>query len=222
MIDKNFKLTIEILNKNKIHYWICHGTLLGVVRDNRLIPWDNDVDIAFFEKKIDKNFILNLFLEAGFKKKDKFFKNDGLITLKREGGKEVDFNFYNLNDDNQNVYVNWYIPKNNFMKLIHVLSMSDRYNGKFKSIIKKFSFSKNIFKIIMSLFVRYNLFYRKAGYQHPYSLIHEIVEKNFYNLPIKIPKNYKTYLDFIYGVNWKTPQKNFNWLKDSPASKIYD
>ena len=32
MIDSNFKSTIEILNKNKIDYWICHGTLLGIVR----------------------------------------------------------------------------------------------------------------------------------------------------------------------------------------------
>ena len=69
MIDSNFKSTIEILNKNKIDYWICHGTLLGIVRDNKLIPWDNDVDIAFFENKIDKNNLLNLFLKAGFKKR---------------------------------------------------------------------------------------------------------------------------------------------------------
>ncbi len=222
MIDSNFKSAIEILNKSKIDYWICHGTLLGIIRDNKLISWDNDVDIAFLEKKIDKNYLLNLFLEAGFKKKDKFFKNDGLITLKREGGKEVDFNFYNLNNDNQNVYVNWYIPKNNLMKLIHALSMSDNYDGKYKSLIKKLSLSKNIFKIIMSLLARYNLFYRKAGYQHPYSLIQEIVEKKFYDLSVKIPRKYENYLDYIYGSNWRIPQKNFNWLKDSPATKLYD
>ena len=222
MIDSNFKSTIEILNKNKIDYWICHGTLLGIVRDNKLIPWDNDVDIAFFENKIDKNNLLNLFLKAGFKKKDKFFQNDGLITLKREGGKEVDFNFYNLKNDNQNVYVNWYIPKNNFMKLVHALSMGNYYDGKYKSIIKRFSLFRNFFKIIILFLSKLNLFYRKAGYQHPYSLINEIIEKKFNNLIIKIPANYENYLNFIYGNNWKIPQKNFNWLKDSPATKLYD
>ena len=222
MIDNNFKSTIEILNDNKIDYWICHGTLLGIIRDNNLIPWDNDVDIAFFENEIDKNNLLNLFVKAGFKKKDKFFKDDGLITLKREGGKEVDFNFYNFNSDNQNVYVNWYIPKNNLMNLIHALSMGNYYNGKYKIIIKKFSFLKSFFKIIISFLIRFNLFYKKAGYQHPYSLIKKIVEKNFDDLIIRIPANYENYLNYIYGDSWKIPRKNFNWLKDSPATKLYD
>ena len=45
MLDKNFILAIKILNKKKIDYWICHGTLLGLVRDKKLIKWDNDIDI---------------------------------------------------------------------------------------------------------------------------------------------------------------------------------
>ena len=108
------------------------------------------------------------------------------------------------------------------MKLIHALTMPDYYDGKYKSIIKMFSLSKNIFKMIMSILVRLNLFYRKAGYHHPYSLIKEISEKEFCNLTIKIPKNFESYLDYIYGINWRIPQKNFNWLKDSPAARIYD
>ena len=50
--------------------------------------------------------------------------------------KEVDFNFYNLKNYNQNVYVNWYIPKNKFMKLVHALSMGNYYDGKYKSFPK--------------------------------------------------------------------------------------
>ena len=30
-VDKNFALSIKILNQNKIRYWICHGTLLGII-----------------------------------------------------------------------------------------------------------------------------------------------------------------------------------------------
>lgn len=38
--------TIAILDKHNIRYWIDMGTLLGIIRDNELIPWDHDVDIA--------------------------------------------------------------------------------------------------------------------------------------------------------------------------------
>ena len=49
-IDINFSEIINILNKNKIKYWICHGTLLGIIRDNQLIPWDHDIDIAVWSE----------------------------------------------------------------------------------------------------------------------------------------------------------------------------
>ena len=45
----NFLETINILNNNKIQYWLCHGTLLGIIRDNELIPWDHDIDIAVWD-----------------------------------------------------------------------------------------------------------------------------------------------------------------------------
>ncbi len=48
-IDPNFLETINILNNNKIQYWLCHGTLLGIIRDNELIPWDHDIDIAVWD-----------------------------------------------------------------------------------------------------------------------------------------------------------------------------
>ena len=55
MNDRNFLDTISILNKNKVDYWVCHGTLLGIIRDGKLIEWDNDIDIGVIksEKNID-------------------------------------------------------------------------------------------------------------------------------------------------------------------------
>ena len=38
--------TIDVLNKNNIPYWIDDGTLLGIIRDGDIIPWDNDADIS--------------------------------------------------------------------------------------------------------------------------------------------------------------------------------
>jgi len=45
----------RVLEKNNIPYILEAGTLLGVVRENRLLPWDNDVDITItrqHEKKL--------------------------------------------------------------------------------------------------------------------------------------------------------------------------
>lgn len=36
----------KLLEENHISYYIDHGTLLGIIRDEALIPWDKDIDFA--------------------------------------------------------------------------------------------------------------------------------------------------------------------------------
>lgn len=38
--------SVKIINKTGLDYWLEGGTLLGIYRENRLLPWDNDVDIS--------------------------------------------------------------------------------------------------------------------------------------------------------------------------------
>ena len=39
---------VDILNKNNIPYFIDFGTLLGIVRDQELIRWDDDIDLTCY------------------------------------------------------------------------------------------------------------------------------------------------------------------------------
>ena len=50
--------TSDLLRKNNISFWLSCGTLLGAVREGKLIPWDNDIDIAMWEKDAYK--LINL------------------------------------------------------------------------------------------------------------------------------------------------------------------
>jgi phosphorylcholine metabolism protein LicD len=43
----------EILTKYKIKYWLDFGTLLGIIRENRLLPHDMDLDISIDSKYLD-------------------------------------------------------------------------------------------------------------------------------------------------------------------------
>jgi len=43
----------DLLDRKGIEYWLEGGTLLGVIRENRLLPWDNDMDISLTEAYYD-------------------------------------------------------------------------------------------------------------------------------------------------------------------------
>lgn len=46
LAEKMLREITQILEGEKIPYILEGGTLLGIVRENRLLPWDNDVDLT--------------------------------------------------------------------------------------------------------------------------------------------------------------------------------
>ena len=221
-IDLNFIEIIKILNQHKIKYWICQGTLLGIVRDKKLIPWDHDIDIAVWSGSISKKKITDIMLSNKFNLKKKYLIDNDLLTFVKAGGREVDFNFYQVTNDNKNnkkiAYVNWYIPKNFFCKLIEALSMAKTYEGRLKNLIRIFSVFQFIFEKIKLFLIKKNIFYRSAGYTQPAELLDEFQDIIFLGVNLTIPKKAEEYLSYVYGDNWKTPKRKFNWIKDSPST----
>ena len=114
-IDQNFEILINTLSENRINYWICHGTLLGIIRDKKLIPWDHDIDIGILENENDRKIIPIILKKEGFKEiKKTFLDNDGMMKFTRDGGREVDINFYKIDRQKNIAFVKWYIPKKFF------------------------------------------------------------------------------------------------------------
>jgi len=65
---KMLRKVCGILDKYNIPYVLEGGTLLGIVRENRLLPWDNDLDLTITEQNIGN--VLKLrreFWWAGYK-----------------------------------------------------------------------------------------------------------------------------------------------------------
>ncbi|WP_308991247.1 LicD family protein [Mariniflexile litorale] len=56
----------QILSNCKINYWLEGGTLLGIRREDRLLPWDNDIDMSIMVSEKSK---LNNFYNQLSKKK---------------------------------------------------------------------------------------------------------------------------------------------------------
>ena len=57
----NEKVSLKILKKindlfddYEIEYWLNAGTLLGAMREGKLIEWEHDIDLAVFDNQISK------------------------------------------------------------------------------------------------------------------------------------------------------------------------
>ena len=68
---------ITCLDNNNVNYWLEGGTLLGVVRENRLLPWDNDMDISVKETEYEKLIAcIPQIKKLGYRVKTKCFDQD--------------------------------------------------------------------------------------------------------------------------------------------------
>ncbi|EER22782.1 LicD protein [Rickettsia endosymbiont of Ixodes scapularis] len=93
------KDTHELLGKNNINYWIEGGTLLGAVRHQGIIPFDDDLDIGIMhEDEIRLQQILPQFEPLGYRiKHNKIYVICGeryldIFVFHKENDKFVHFN----------------------------------------------------------------------------------------------------------------------------------
>ena len=218
-IDKNFIAVIEALNLKEIHYWVCHGTLLGLVRDQALIPWDHDIDIAVWAHRTQKDEIIQLMIDSGF-----FLKNDGasydFLQFEKVGGREVDFNFYRFNQGDVLATSEWFIPRSRMAGFLGAMSEGGSYSGNHKNIIWKFSFLSGLAGLLVKILKGCNLFFKSAGYSTPISLLQEVDSIQIGSLAIKIPSRADEVLNFVYGADWRVPKPNYNWVLESPSTVV--
>lgn len=90
------RTVISILNNNNIKYWLIFGSLLGCIRHNGIIPWDDDIDLAFDVGDLQKIY--------GLKKE---FLKHGLKLSKYQTSKRELYKIKYINPNNNNRRKAW-------------------------------------------------------------------------------------------------------------------
>ena len=204
-IDKQLLEITEILNRNNIFYWIDSGTLLGIVREGKLLGSDLDIDISIPVNEQEKVWRLkDEFGKIGyfFTEKWVYKSYDYILKLKNKNNdRPIDFQIYHSNDE-QNI---WYSPQ--------------CFNKKSSNI-----FSKIIRKLVHQNFLG-NSFIKNTGkYSFVYDHITWVESKSLIGTPVylehtplKVPENYIGLLELHFGANWRIPNSNWDFIRDDGA-----
>lgn len=86
---ENLKLIDQVLSSLSIHWGVAFGTMLGIVRDDDFIEWDEDTDLYILEEEeIEFRNAMWKFFDVGFELIR--YERAGLYSIRRKG-EYVDF-----------------------------------------------------------------------------------------------------------------------------------
>jgi len=228
--DAIFKIAVEILTNNNINYWICHGTLLGIIRENRLLPWDHDIDFAVWDDECSKEEILKIF-SADERFKQEVVPEEINSLHFAAVDKRVDINFYSRDVDK--AYIKWVaIPESIFLKFYYfavnfiatdmgISKAIESSNGKTIKLIKLLLTIPLIFvKFILPKTFKSKLhknLYQKLdfiGYSYPMELM-KCKVMSFLSVDVVVPVEPEEVLKFTYGEDWRIPKQEYVWYKEA-------
>lgn len=232
--NKVFKQTVAILTDSHIHYWVTDGSLLGIIRENRLLPWDSDIDFAIWKHEHSKMEIIKLFELHGYKLLKTLPNMDCLHFIIDNVQVDIGFYTYGINDS----CIKWATsPKNIFLRyylsLVSIM-FEMAINGK---NINDFKFKNNFFKysvsILMLVVVKLipnrflNSLFDKASGMYVFAgscfsnHLMKFTQIYFLETAIVIPVEAEKHLELTYGINWKIPNKDYKWESDTYNLKIF-
>jgi len=228
----NLKAVKEIFDEFGIEFWLDAGTLLGAIRDGKIIEWDKDIDLSMWNCDRKKLFLA---LHELKRRKFKFtlehplYPNVGWVALRFPSDAIIDILFWQVKADkltNRTVkaeHINLFL---HFLRIVrHYLYCDLSYSAEKKStkfIAKILEHSLPFLPLKLKTFLLNKMQRWKLGYTDwlfitPKRYFEKLGTTKFYGLTFHIPFDVEDYLKYHYGENWKIPQKKWDYWKDDKA-----
>ena len=227
----------EIFDNNGLFFWLSYGGLLGIIREGKLIPWNNDLEVCSWYKDINNDQIIKIvdqINEMGYT--CIYYESFGTINIKQGDLIDININFCWLDGDKViRPHETASKDKNNFFA--HIFYWLSASVFIYPNTINKFRFKEenkqinyknlskflvawlsNIFPLKMKIIIFKSFIWlsKKSGGRFqktamPLNLFKEFKLYPFYNSSIYVPNKPERVLEFIYGREWKIPKDKWQF-----------
>ena len=236
----------EVLDKQGVEYWIDMGTLLGAVRDGKIIPWDTDIDLGIWDNDFDEVAKACMVLRGkGFKI---YFGINHVGIFKYKNGAEylVGISAYTLN--NNQALLTWFVhSKERYYDDTKIVKRKTQQRIRLLLEYFVWLLSAPICSGDNPKFIPYNaqialvkfchiiptglrelltktllLFFKIFGCKYlfleiPSNYFKDLSRMKFYGMEFNTPSKAEEYLEYKYGKEWRTPQKKWIYYTDDGA-----
>lgn len=219
------KKIIQILNNEGVTWWADHGTLLGLVRERRLIPWDKDIDLSIHAAELK--------LVCSALKKNKNLLDSHLVLTSRNlklipyagSGRVIDLSCYFYKTDG--VFEKHLImfPRDDQLRFATLRRFFWRLCRKIEREIRRFRVFSDWFVTRNNLGAILFFFYCwitrlrecvgvKSVSRVPVHYLKKSKVLTWRGIKIRVPAESEPYLAYRYGSDWIVPRRKWVWWQD--------
>lgn len=227
MTDKNqrwlssLEQITAILKQHNLESFLDTGTLLGAVRDQEFIPWDNDIDISLLDINFTQKQLLTVveaIYQAGYNvnyHQDAIYiyKDPDIaigIMLYRHSDKSYINQFGKIEISSRFLYL---LKKIKSGQLIYCRGYSSSY--RLKAFMLNFS---SLISLLPNGFLNKSVISEQTKEINiPEHFFQKLEELRFYGIKFNVPAQTEQYLEHRYGSDWKTPISDYDYMTDDQS-----
>jgi hypothetical protein len=219
-------LLANALDEAGIEWWLDHGTLLGITREGRLLPWDEDVDLSIHHEQLEDTWEVVARLRGLVGGRLVLTTRNVKILPWDTGQRVIDIGAYREVDADSVVKTLVMFPRTPGLRAGRLrrwawrrlrsleARLAQRYVANRRSPTARPS----------PLLVHLARAREGVGVPHSSTVPREhfarIARRAWRGIELPVPHDPEGYLEFRYGPDWRTPQESWLWWKSDRSVRV--
>ena len=219
----------EIFSRHHVPLWLESGLLLGLIRENDFIEWDDDFDFGTSEDHLEEiSDLARSFVGRGYSAY--YSKSNNILGLWKDGW-SIDIPFWRIESGRATMPLRY--AENKFGQALYyfewVLLMTPASTPDLDVSNKvKFAKSRNFLCRVTDfiplrlrqLIVRISWFVarftgnRRGLVTYPAKFFEDTITASLNGVVFLVPRESEEYLEYVYGSTWRVPMRDFDFHEE--------